>query len=46
MTDRVRHLTVTLDDDFREPDIEQITEAIMIRGVAHVEEGVVTSEER
>ncbi len=42
MTDRVRHLTVTLDDDFRVDDLEVIVNAIrLIRGVANVEQHVV-----
>lgn len=44
MTDRIRHLTVTLDQDYRDDDVESIVEAIrMIRGVVDVEEGVVES---
>jgi hypothetical protein len=42
MTDRVRHLTVTLDDDFRVDDLEVIVNAIrLIRGAANVEQHVV-----
>lgn len=40
MTDRIRHLTVTLDEDFREDDLAPIVAAIEhIRGVASVETG-------
>ena len=46
MTDRIRHLTVTLDRDYRDDDVESVLEAIrMIRGVEHIEEGIVTSED-
>ena len=42
MTDRIRHLTVTLDEDFREDDLAPIVAAIEhIRGVASVETRVV-----
>jgi hypothetical protein len=42
MTDRVRHLTVTLDEDFREDDLAPIVAAIEhVRGVASVEHHVV-----
>lgn len=42
MTDRIRHLTVTLDEDFREDDLAPIVAAIAhIRGVASVETRVV-----
>lgn len=42
MTDRVRHLTITLDGDTRVDDLEAIVSAIQhIRGVAHVEHHVV-----
>lgn len=42
MTDRIRHLTVVLDADYRDDDVEPIVEAIkMVRGVASVEEGIV-----
>lgn len=38
MTDRVRHLTITLDEDLRVDDLEPIVSAIRhIRGVASVE---------
>ena len=37
MTDRIKGLTVTLDQDYRDDDVEEIVNAIaMIRGVAHV----------
>lgn len=43
MTDRVRQLTITLDDDTRVDDLEPIVSAIRhIRGVACVEQHVVT----
>jgi hypothetical protein len=42
MTDRVRHLTITLDEDLRVDDLEPIVSAIrQIRGVAGVEHHVV-----
>lgn len=44
MTDRVRHLTVILDRDFRDDDVVQIVDAIrMIRHVDDVKPHVVTS---
>jgi hypothetical protein len=47
MTDRIRHLTVVLDDDYRDDDIEAIVRTIqMIRGVAAVETHVVTAPDR
>lgn len=43
MTDRVRHLTVTLDRDVREDDVEHIVAAIrLLRYVADVSPIVVT----
>lgn len=37
MTDRIRHLTVTLDKDYRDDDVESIVNAIcQIRGVGAV----------
>jgi len=46
MTDRIRHLTITLDADYRDDDVESIVEAIrMIRGVEYIEEGIVTAED-
>ena len=44
MTDRVRHLTVILDREFRDDDVEQIVDAIrMIRHVDDVKLHVMTS---
>jgi hypothetical protein len=38
MTDRIHALTVVLDRDYRDDDVQRITEAIeMVRGVASVE---------
>lgn len=38
MTDRIRHLTVVLDADYRDEDAERIIDAIqMVRGVNSVE---------
>jgi hypothetical protein len=46
MTDRVRHLTVTLDEDTRVDDLEAIISAIsFIRGVSSVERHVVQIED-
>ena len=46
MTDRIRHLTVVLDADYRDDDVKAIVEAIqMIRGVAQVEEHVVEAQD-
>ena len=46
MTDRVRHLTVILDRDFRDDDVVQIVDAIrMIRHVDDVKSHVVTSKD-
>lgn len=43
MTDRVRHLTVVLEQDLRVDDLDAIANAIQhIRGVASVERHVVT----
>jgi hypothetical protein len=42
MTDRIRHLTVTLDEDTRTDDLDAIVSAIEhVRGVASVERHVV-----
>ena len=42
MTDRIRHLTITLDDDTRDDDLTAIVSAIAhVRGVAGVEQHVV-----
>jgi hypothetical protein len=47
MTDRIRHVTVTLDKDYRDDDIEPVIEAIrMIKGVAEVEPRAVTLDEQ
>lgn len=44
MSDRVRHLTITLDDDIRVDDLEAIVSAIRhVRGVASVEHHAVTA---
>lgn len=44
MTDRIRGLIVTLDDDYREDDAETIVGALkMIKGVANVEMAPATS---
>lgn len=46
MTDRIRHLTVILDADYRDDDVVPILEAIrMVRGVDHVEEHVVEAQD-
>jgi hypothetical protein len=46
VTDRIRHLTITLDADTRDDDLEPIVSAIRhIRGVAIVEPHVVQGEE-
>lgn len=37
MTDRIHALTITLDQDYRDDDVEAIVNAIrMVKGVAHV----------
>jgi hypothetical protein len=42
VTDRIRHLTITLDTDYRDDDVEAIVQAIrLIRGVQHVDTRVV-----
>ena len=42
MTDRIRHVTVTLDQDYRDDDVKSILSAIEhIKGVASVEPHVV-----
>jgi geranylgeranyl pyrophosphate synthase len=47
MTDRIRHLTVVLDADYRDDDVASIVEAIrMIRGVAHIEEHIVEAQDQ
>lgn len=43
MTNRVKGFTVTLADDIREDDFEQILNAVkMIKGVLHVEPEITT----
>ncbi len=45
MTDRIYALTVVLDKDYRDDDVEAITNAIkMIRGVLKVTNHIATSE--
>lgn len=44
MTDRIRHLTVVLEHDFREDDVEAIIDAIrLIRGVGDVQTHAIDS---
>jgi len=46
MTDRIRHLTVVLDEDYRSDDVEAIVKAIqLIRGVASVDLHVVEAKD-
>lgn len=46
MTDRIRHLTITLDEDIRVDDLEPIVSAIQhVRGVAGVERHVVSAQD-
>lgn len=46
MTDRIRHLTVTLDEDTRDDDVASIVSAIEhVRGVSSVERHVVRLED-
>ena len=46
MTDSVRHLTITLDEDYRNDDVEAIVKTIqMIRGVANVETVIVAAQD-
>lgn len=46
MTDRVRHLTITLDEDMRDDDLDPILSAIQhVRGVSSVERHVVTAQD-
>lgn len=46
MTDRIRHLTVILDRDYRDDDVEPIVEAIkQLRGVSAVTEHVVKADQ-
>lgn len=47
MTDRIRHLTITLDQDYRDDDVQPIITAIeQIRGVTGVEKRIVTLNDR
>ena len=47
MTDRIRQLTVVLDGDYRDDDVEAIVQTIkMIRGVSIVEQHVVTAQDQ
>lgn len=42
MTDRIRHVTITLDQDYRDDDVRVILDAIkMIKGVGSVKTKVV-----
>jgi tRNA uridine 5-carbamoylmethylation protein Kti12 len=46
MTDRIQHLTVILDQDYRTDDVEDIITAIkMIKGISAVERGAVVEYE-
>jgi len=46
MTDRIRHLTITLDEDIRDDDLAPIISAIQhVRGVSSVEHHVVTAQD-
>ena len=46
MTDRIKGFTVLLDKDYRDDDVEVISNAIkMIKGVAEVENHIVSSED-
>ena len=46
MSDRVKGLTVVLDKDYREEDIEMIKELILqIKGVKNVKESIVNSDD-
>lgn len=46
MTDRIRHLTVTLDEDIRDDDLKLIVSAIEhVRGVADVLPNIVTAKD-
>ena len=46
MTDRIRHLTITLDKDMRDDDIAAIVSAIKyVRGVADVQPNIVTAQD-
>jgi hypothetical protein len=44
MTDRIKGFTVTLSNDIREDDFQEIVNAVkMIRGVCHIEPSIVTT---
>jgi len=46
MTDRIKGFTVTLDQDYRDDDVENILNAVrMIKGVTHVEPSITTAED-
>ena len=46
MTDRIKGLTVALDRDYRDDDVQAIVDAIlMVKGVAAVEKSVVDNDE-
>jgi cell division septation protein DedD len=46
MTERVKGFTVTLSTDLREDDVQSILTAVrLIRGVAHVEPSLLTTED-
>ena len=46
MTDRIKGMTITLDADIREDDVQAIVNAMkMIKGVVHVEPSIVTVED-
>jgi hypothetical protein len=46
MTDRIRHLTITLDEDTRNDDLKSIVSAIEhVRGVANVLPNIVTAQD-
>jgi len=46
MTDRIRHLTITLDEDTRDDDLKSIVSAIEhVRGVANVLPTIVTAQD-
>lgn len=46
MTDRTNHLTVVLDDDYRDDDVQHIVNAIgMIKGVISVGVNVLDSDD-
>lgn len=46
MTDRIRHLTITLDADIRDDDLEPIVSALQhVRGVSSVDHHIVTEQD-